>query len=267
METPLIIDSATRLGPDSAGRVVICGSHAGRYPAWLAARARVRAVVLNDAGVGKDGAGIAGLADLQALGIAACTVGHTSARIADGADTFAHGTLTHANEAAQALGCRPGMVCSEAVAHLRRAHATSAATQEHGEARTSIPNSGHRPVWAMDSASLVKTEHARSVVLCGSHGGLLGGKADDGILTADVFAVFLNDAGGGKDGAGFARLATLDPRGIAGATVSHDSARIGEGKSTYETGILSHVNETARRLGLIVGMSAREAVARLVGLA
>jgi len=81
-----------------------------------------------------------------------------------------------------------------------------------------------------------------------------------------VFAAVFNDAGGGKDGAGYARLPVLDERAIAAAAVSHNTARIGDGRSTYETGVISRVNETARRLELREGMSAREAVARLVGL-
>jgi hypothetical protein len=120
-------------------------------------------------------------------------------------------------------------------------------------------------VWAIDSVSRVKKEATRSIVVTGSHAGLLGGKADD-ILAADVFAAFFNDAGGGKDDAGFRRLPLLDARGIAAATVSHLTARIGDGPSTYETGVLSRVNEAAARLDLKAGMSAREAVARLVGL-
>ncbi|MBC8022923.1 MAG: hypothetical protein H7Y14_07375, partial [Burkholderiales bacterium] len=82
----------------------------------------------------------------------------------------------------------------------------------------------------------------------------------------DAFAAFFNDAGGGKDGAGFGRLPALDERGIATATVSNNTARIGDGRSTYETGVVSRLNETALRLELREGMSAREAVARLLGL-
>ena len=112
----------------------------------------------------------------------------------------------------------------------------------------------------------VQGEDRRKILVSGSHAGLLGGSADDGVLGVDAFAAFFNDAGGGKDEAGFARLPTLDSRDIAGATVSAYSARIGDGRSTYDTGVLSRVNEVARRLELREGMSAREAVARLVGL-
>jgi hypothetical protein len=86
------------------------------------------------------------------------------------------------------------------------------------------------------------------------------------VLDVDVFAAFFNDAGGGKDGAGFSRLPSLDARDIAGATVSCQTARIGDGRSSYETGVISRINETARRLELREGMSVRSAVARLVGL-
>jgi hypothetical protein len=135
-----------------------------------------------------------------------------------------------------------------------------------GGSRQRIANTGHRPVWALDSATLVKPEDKRAVLVTGSHGGLLGGKASDGVMPVDVFAALFNDAGGGKDDAGFARLAALDAQDIAAATVSCQSARIGDGRSTYDTGVLSRINETARHLELREGMTAREAVARLVGL-
>lgn len=267
MDAPLVVDTSTRLGPEAAGRVVVSGSHGGLYAAAILARARVRAAIGNDAGVGKDGAGIGGLAWLDKLGIAACTVDHASARIADGADTLENGRVSHANGAAAALGVKAGMPCREAAAHLHRAHPYAGAVPDLGEARVRIPASGHREVWALDSITLVRPEDRRSIVLSGTHGALLGGRADDGILGVDVFAAFFNDAGGGKDGAGYARLPVLEPRGIAAATLSANTARIGDARSGYETGVLSRVNMVARRLGLDEGMSAREAVARLLGLA
>lgn len=268
MGTILVVDSATRLGADARGAVVACGSHGGLYPAWLAARARVRAIVLNDAGIGRHQAGIAGVHWLDALGIAALAVDYRTARIGDGADTLASGVVTMANDVAAQLGCLPGHTCRQVVKCLQEG-AEPAAPREVpavGESRARLGNTGHREVWAMDSVSLARDGDRRQVVVTGSHGGLLGGKADDGILPMDVFAAFFNDAGGGKDEAGFARLPILDARGIAAATVSAFSARIGDGRSTYDTGVLSRVNDVARRLELKEGMNARDAVARLVGL-
>ena len=173
-----------------------------------------------------------------------------------------------ANDLAASLGCLPGHSCSDAAEAL--AHAAEELgdieVPEIGMTRLRIANSGHREVWALDSAALARKEDRRAVLVTGSHGGLLGGRSDDGMLAVDMFAAFFNDAGGGKDDAGFARLPALDARGVAGATVSCQTARIGDGRSSYDTGVLSRVNDVARRLELKEGMSAREAVARLVGL-
>jgi len=266
MEAIRVVDSATRLDSAARGAIVVCGSHGGLYAAWLAAKAGVRAIVLNDAGVGRHSAGVAGVAWLGGLGVAACAVDYRSARIADGADMMANGILSMANDLAVSLGCAPGQTCRRA-ANLLLASTAPAPSEipTIGETRSRIPNSGHRAVWALDSIALAREDDARAIVVTGSHGALLGGRPDT-VLTADVFAAFFNDAGGGKDGAGYARLPVLDERAIAAAAVSHNTARIGDGRSTYETGVISRVNETARRLELREGMSAREAVARLVGL-
>jgi hypothetical protein len=269
MERVLVLDSATRLGPDAADALVVCGSHGGLYPAWLAAQAGVRAIVLNDAGVGRHQAGISGVHWLDALEIPACAVDYRSARIGDGADAMASGVVSMANDTAAKHGCLPGHTCRQVIECLER-EAPAAPRHdvpELGEGRARIGNTGHREVWAMDSVALVEPSDSRKVVVTGSHGGLLGGRSDDGVPGVDVFAALFNDAGGGKQEAGYARLPVLDGRGIAAATVSAYSARIGDGRSTYDTGVLSRVNETARRLELREGMSAREAVARLVGLA
>ena len=264
----LVVDSATRLGPDALDAVVVCGSHGGLYPAWLAAQAGVRAMVLNDAGVGRHQAGLAGVRWLGALGIAACAVDYRSARIGDGADTLASGIVTMANEIAAQHGCLPGHTCRQVVKCLLEncEPAPRVDVPSMGEFRSRVGNTGHREVWAMDSVALVEDTDRRRIVVTGSHAGLLGGAADDGVLAVDVFAAFFNDAGGGKQEAGFARLPTLDARGIAAATVSAYSARIGDGRSTYDTGVLSRVNDVGRRLELKEGMSARAAVARLIGL-
>ena len=84
-------DSITRLGPEFQGTVLVTGSHGGRYCGYLAALAGLRGMIANDAGVGKDQAGIGALDYLQQLGVATATVAHTSARIGDGADILARG--------------------------------------------------------------------------------------------------------------------------------------------------------------------------------
>lgn len=272
MDAALLADSITRVGAEARGRVVVCGSHGGLYAAWRAAQQRPAAVVFHDAGIGRNSAGIAGVLWLAGLGIAACAVDYRSARIGDAADVMASGLVSTTNDIAARNGCLPGHT-TEQVVDCLLAHAGEFDPDSIpgeipgiGESRRKISSTGHRPVWALDSATLAKAEDRRAVLVTGSHAGLLGGRADDRLLPPDVFAALFNDAGGGKDEAGFARLAPLDAEGVAAATVSCHSARIGDGRSTYETGVLSRVNAAAARLELKEGMSAREAVARLVGL-
>ncbi|HEV8679134.1 MAG TPA: hypothetical protein VGQ90_07140 [Stellaceae bacterium] len=252
-------DSITRVAEAEArGAVVVNASHGGVYAAYLAAKLGAAGAIFNDAGVGRDRAGIGGLDYLQALGIAAATVGHDTARIGDGADMPARGVITHANPLAAALGVRAGMACRAAAAALAAAEPTRRAPPEALEGAFLV-ESATPQVWALDSASLVAPEHREAIVLTGSHGGLLGGRPETA-LKYDVRAAFYNDAGIGVDEAGVSRLPALDARGIAAATVSADSARIGDARSTYEDGVLSRVNARAAALGLAPGMTAREAV-------
>ena len=62
----LILDSVTVLS-DARGRAALAASHGGVYAAYYAAKAGIKAVILCDAGVGRERAGIAGLDYLAAL--------------------------------------------------------------------------------------------------------------------------------------------------------------------------------------------------------
>jgi hypothetical protein len=174
---------------------------------------------------------------------------------------MAHGVISFANAPAATLGVAPGQLCYAAAAALQQAQPTGRAPPEALEAAFLLI-AEPPPVWALDSASLVLPEHRHAIVLTGSHGGLLGGKAETA-LKYDVRAALYNDAGIGKDMAGVSRLPALDARGIAAATVSAASARIGDARSTYEDGIISRVNERAAALGMREGITAREFVVRL----
>src|SRR5882757_3659744 len=125
MPAPIVIaDSITRVGPEAAGPVVVNASHGGVYAAYLAAQLRAVAAIFNDAGVGRDRAGIGGLDYLEEFSIAAATVGHDTARIGDGADMMASGIVTHVNGPAFSLGVLPGQACRDAAAALRQAQQT-----------------------------------------------------------------------------------------------------------------------------------------------
>lgn len=103
-----LLDSVTQVQPAHAGCVVVTGSHGGASAAQFALDVAAALYVFNDAGVGKDAAGVAGLYALERAGIAAVAVTHTSARIGEARDTYVNGVIAHANRGAVALGLRTG---------------------------------------------------------------------------------------------------------------------------------------------------------------
>jgi hypothetical protein len=259
----VIIDSATKLGNNCRGKVLVCGSHGGEYPAWLVAKAGCLAAILNDAGIGKDEAGIASLNCLETPGIAVACIDTMSARIGDAQDMFERGIISCTNKPAQALGVKIGQSCKDAAALMAHAELTTFEPGSYDEARVLLPGeNGQADVVLIDSASLVKPEDAGRIIITGSHGGLVGGKPEMA-LQVDGLAGIYHDAGGGADGAGLTRLSALDQRKIAAATVSANSARIGDARSIFEDGVISHVNKTAGLAGGKAGQSVKKFVALL----
>jgi hypothetical protein len=114
-----VVDSITQLSAQDGGCIAVSGSHGGVSSARYAIAARPLLSIFNDAGGGKDGAGIAALALLQAQGLAACTVGHSSARIGDAQSTLHDGIISHVNAAAVRMGIAAGRRCSDAVAAIQ----------------------------------------------------------------------------------------------------------------------------------------------------
>lgn len=104
----VIMDSISTIAPDDTGALVVSASHGGRSSGEFATKVPLVAAFFNDAGVGKEGAGIAALDMLQAAGVAGGTIAHTSARIGDATDTWENGIVSHVNEAARRLGVKPG---------------------------------------------------------------------------------------------------------------------------------------------------------------
>ena len=254
-------ETATELAPGVRGAVLVVGSHGGIVAAHLAASAGARAVILNDAGVGKDAAGIAGLDYLEGIGTAAATVAHTSARIGDGADALARGVISHANAPAAALGVVAGMRCGEAAERLRAARPAHTAPPPYSEGRYLL-RPGAIEVWGLDSIGKLVAADAGRVLVIGSHAALHGGRPDSALGVAARAAVF-HDAGVGA--AGVTRLSALAMRGIPAAAVDGMTARIGDARSLWETGVLGHCNEAAIRLGAHAGMRARDFAALAAG--
>jgi hypothetical protein len=256
-------DSITLVPTSLPGETVLAASHGGTYVAHLALALRLGGLIASDAGIGRERAGVAGLDTLGRYDLPAAAVSVHSARIGDGADCLERGIISVVNEPARRLGIEQGMEARAALSML---------SQETRDPVGAIPEpeDEHREVaqaWGgrlviLDSNSLVAPDDCDSIVVTGSHGGLLGGRPASAVKHP-VLAAIYNDADGGIEGAGFSRLASLDIRNIAAATVSAWSARIGDGRSTIDDGYVTRINGCARRAGGEIGISCRELVARL----
>jgi hypothetical protein len=62
----VILDSITSVTPDDVGAIIVSASHGGASSCEFALGVPLKAVFFNDAGLGKDDAGIAALSMLQA---------------------------------------------------------------------------------------------------------------------------------------------------------------------------------------------------------
>jgi hypothetical protein len=109
----------------------------------------------------------------------------------------------------------------------------------------------------MDSITSVGANHEGVIVVSASHGGI---SAAEYALKTPLAAVFFNDAGVGKDEAGIAGLKMLQEKGIPAGAVSHETAQIGDGKDTWEFGVISNLNHAAQDAGFQVNEKVRDAV-------
>src|SRR5258708_8220083 len=105
----LVADSATSLGAAAEGAVCVTGSQGGTTGVLFALAAGANAAVFNDAGVGKNDAGVRGLGIADEYNMAAVAVDHRSARIGDGRDTYANGSISRCNRSALSAAARPAI--------------------------------------------------------------------------------------------------------------------------------------------------------------
>lgn len=107
----LLLDSITEIRPEDAGHVVVAGSHGGGSAVRYALAVPLLGCFFNDAGIGKDQAGISGLSLLACPTLA---YSHASARIGDAADGWQSGIVTALNGDAEAAGLKTGMTVQTA---------------------------------------------------------------------------------------------------------------------------------------------------------
>ena len=261
----ILADSITHVvHPRDSGKVVICGSHGGYSAAVLALQRHIKGVIFNDAGGGKERAGVAGLDILNQYGVPAAAVDAFTARIGIACETE-KGIVSYANALAQNAGVRIGTIAENAAQMMAGAAAPPMRSidgnMEIEEKITIVfTHQTGRRIVAMDSNSMVTQNNQMDIIMTGSHGGRVGSQP---AVKHPVAAAFYNDAGVGKENAGISRLTWLEENHIFGAAVDANTARIGIGLETYNSGIVSHVNALAEPIGIRPGISAVEA-ARII---
>lgn len=275
----ILLDSLGDIKTDNTFPILVCGSHCGDNGTFARKlkNCHVKAVFLNNAGIGKNQAGISGLKHYQAENILACAVDHNSAEIGVARDTRESGIISHMNTLAEEAGIRVGDSVKEAVASIIKNFDLVSSNQQYSDTE------GHKDekednrgiidikkqsqiqvddinITIADSITFLNENNAGDIVVCGSHGGVSAGEY---ALKHRVKAVFFNDAGIGKNNAGVKSLETLSDAGILACTVDCMSAEIFNGFDVFENGIISVCNQLAKSRNIRERMTVKEAIPKV----
>jgi hypothetical protein len=255
------LDSATFTPKFYAGQtapahdVVLHGSYFGVLSARAVASGAPRAAIGVDCGIGKDGAGVAGLWFFEALGLPAAAADGMTCEMGNSLDLWDNGIVSRVNNLAEDRGIRPGM----AVAEAARLIGQPAPLIEGQRANRTVVKQGAngRAVVCSDSIFYASRDDIETNVVCvGGHTGL---SIVDFVLQHRSWGFVMSDGGVGKNEAGIQALSVFDTHGIPCASVSAMTARMGDGRSTYFDGIVSFCNASAAARGVRPGQTAIEA--------
>lgn len=247
--------SAYFVDESNRGDVAVNASFIGVWPARFMAPHRPRALIGVDCGIGKDGAGIAGLWYLEALGIPAVAAAVADVELLDGADVLRKGIVSRRNDAAGDCGVEEGMAVSEAARALMVNEPAEVDPHERGRRTVVAEHPSGRNVVCTHSIAFPLPEDRNHNVLC--TGGFAGAP---NIIKASAYGFICSDGGRGRNDMGLDGLKAEIP----GATVDVQTARIGDGLSTYHEGVISACNDLAAVCGVRVGQRAEEAAWLLV---
>lgn len=251
-------DSAYHADERNRDRDVVCNaSYSGVLPARFVASHRPRGAIGMDCAIGPEGAGIAGLWYYEALDLPAAAVDVMTVELGNGVDLYEHAVISRVNEPARNCGVCEGMSAREA-AHLMLDNDPTPLPPDQITNRTVVETAEDgRQVICTDSIAFGTEEDRDRNVLCTA--GHTGRSAVPYLRSVHPWGFICSDGGGGRNDSGMAGLQIVEADGLAGATVDARTARMGDGLSTWHDGVISAANQHARRRGVTVGMSAREA--------
>jgi len=256
------LDSAADVLPRNRGRdVLVTASYIGVLPARLVHEHLPRAVIGFDGGVGPLGANIAGLWYYEALNIPAAAVDVMTIILGDGVDVYDNGLVSFVNRPAADCGVVPGMRAREAAHHMLEHEPGQPTAYQVTNRRVLYQSPEGRQVVVTDSIVFGTEADRRNILVTAGHTGRSGARH---IIHVRPYGFICSDGGRGKNDSGMAGLTLTNDAGIAGATVDAKLARMGDGMSTYQDGVISAANALALACGVSVGMSAQAAALCLV---
>ena len=272
----VLLDSLGDLNADNASPILVCASHCGDNGAFARKlkNCHVNAVFLNNAGIGKNQAGISGLAHYEAENILACAVDHYSAEIGVANDTWDSGIISHTNKLAEDAGIQIGDSVKKAVAKIINIIDKASLIQKNKSFESLINEEKENSckvdlkkqiqtqidgvsITVTDSITFLNESNAGDIVVCGSHGGVSAGHYAQ---KHRIKAVFFNDAGIGKNSAGVKSLESLSDAGILACTVDCMSAEIFNGQDILDNGIITVCNQLAKSRNIKEKMTVKEAI-------
>jgi hypothetical protein len=257
------LDSSGYLGrhETSTRDVVSVGSYCGTQILGAMFTRGAKAVIALDAGIGKDEAGISGLRKGEELGVPVAAVAVMSAITTNGRSTLL-GEISVVNAQARALGVTPGMVAYEAALRLAKAPPGKPQTIPAGidELPVMVEESAKGKIWTAAGSLSFRDKIPNDVFCSGANSSRVFA---EGCLKITPRGAIANDAGIGKNDSAIVGVRLLGEHGVAAASVSVMSARLGEGASTWNHGVISVANPVAVQRGVKVGMTAQDA-ARLM---
>ncbi|WP_072803454.1 hypothetical protein [Rhodococcoides yunnanense] len=104
----VVMDSMSQIELSDRDQIVVAASNGGQESGRLAIATGCALAVMNDAGVGKDEAGIIGIVRMGEAGLPGIGVDHDSAEISNGIDMWRNGIVSYVNGPAQEAGIRVG---------------------------------------------------------------------------------------------------------------------------------------------------------------
>ncbi len=256
------MDSARYVDARNAERdVVVPSSYLGVLPARLIAPHQPRAVIGHDGCIGKDGAGIAGLWYLEALGIPAAAADGMTAELGNGIDLFKTGIISRVNILAERAGVSEGMSVEEASLILLENDPGDVTAGTKIRRESVATSDTGREIIVTDSIVFALPEDTKNVLVTAGHTGRSGAKF---LLEVSPHGFICSDGGMSKNEAGIAGLEITEKYGLAGACCDAWSAPVGDAFKAYSEGKISACNATAKERGVTVGMTVREAALKLL---